>query len=97
MTIIDDIQYNPRETYSKEDTYSAYKELFNPNSLVAKIVLQDLMTKTNYVSTAVCSDTNVFYHTQGMIQVINWIKDGIMTPIIDEDQIVSNVDINNNI
>lgn len=92
MNLIDEIMYlEPNRRYTKEEILSAYKTLFAVNSLPARIVLTDLLMKTNYKSKNVPTDTNIFYHQSGLKEVIDFIRDGINTPYVDDNQIDRNI------
>jgi len=91
MNLIDSIHYEGKEQYTQEQIADAYKALFKSDSLPARIVLQDLMQKSNYGTKAVCADTNVMYHNLGMQAVLEFIRDGLMKPYIDEEQKVASV------
>ena len=84
MTLIDEIQFVEKKQYTKEEILGAYQSLFNSDSLVAKIVLTDLINKTNYGTKHLPLDSNAMYHQHGMHSVIGFIREALNTPPLKE-------------
>lgn len=81
MHIFDDILYGlENKSYTSEQISQAYQEMFKDDSLVARIVLQDLIMRMNYNSNGVDVEANKQYHSLGQRSVIDYIKRKVLTP-----------------
>lgn len=94
MDIIDQVVYTYKEHHERDEVLSAYQELFK-DSMVTKIVLQDLIRLSNYATTALVQDTNNQYYIRGMQVIIQTIKNALNTPIMENSRLPT--DVNGNI
>lgn len=90
MDIIDRNVYNPkRHKGIKLD--NAYKELFK-ESVVGDLVIQDLLTFSNYNQKFVSIDPNMQYYIMGQQSILGRIKDFLNSIEEDEAQLPRSVE-----